>query len=51
LQAIKDCARFTEKDAAEALEYNALAQSWPEITRLSREGEPAPSRQEEMFEN
>jgi putative DNA methylase len=26
------------KRAAEALAYNALVQSWPEITRLAREG-------------
>jgi putative DNA methylase len=26
------------KRAAEALSYNALVQSWPEITRLAREG-------------
>ena len=40
-----------KKRAAEALSYNALVQSWPEITRLSREGEPAAPRQEKMFEN
>jgi hypothetical protein len=34
---------------AEALAYNALVQSWPKITRLSREGEPAASRKEKMF--
>ena len=27
-----------KKRAAEALSYNALVQSWPEITRLTREG-------------
>ena len=27
-----------EKRAAEALSYNALVQSWPEIVRLAREG-------------
>jgi putative DNA methylase len=27
-----------KKRAAEALSYNALVQSWPEITRLAREG-------------
>jgi putative DNA methylase len=27
-----------KKRAAEALSYNGLVQSWPEITRLSREG-------------
>jgi putative DNA methylase len=33
-----------KKRAAEALSYNGLVQSWPEITRLAREGavaEPA----------
>ncbi|MBX6741129.1 MAG: hypothetical protein IRY87_03660, partial [Acetobacteraceae bacterium] len=30
-----------KKRAAEALSYNALVQSWPEITRLAREGAPA----------
>lgn len=28
-----------KKRAAEALSYNGLVQSWPEITRLAREGE------------
>ena len=27
-----------KKRAAEALSYNGLVQSWPEITRLAREG-------------
>jgi putative DNA methylase len=27
-----------KKRAAEALAYNGLVQSWPEITRLAREG-------------
>jgi putative DNA methylase len=40
-----------KKRAAEALSYNALVQSWPEIARLSREGEPTAPRQEKMFEN
>ena len=30
-----------KKRAAEALSYNALVQSWPEITRLARGGAPA----------
>lgn len=30
-----------KKRAAEALSYNALVQSWPEITRLAREAERA----------
>jgi putative DNA methylase len=40
-----------KKRAAEALSYNALVQSWPEIARLAREGAPAPQRQEGLFEN
>ena len=40
-----------KKRAAEALSYNALVQSWPEITRLAREGgelsdQPIPFEQE-----
>jgi putative DNA methylase len=39
-----------KKRAAEALSYNGLVQSWPEITRLAREvGKPRPT-QAEMFE-
>jgi putative DNA methylase len=34
-----------KKRAAEALSYNGLVQSWPEITRLARAGTPAPSEQ------
>jgi hypothetical protein len=30
-----------KKRAAEALSYNALVQSWPESTRVAREGAPA----------
>ena len=38
-----------KKRANEALAYNALVQSWPEITRLSRETPaPAKPRQEEL---
>jgi putative DNA methylase len=40
-----------KKRAAEALSYNGLVQSWPEIARLAREGAPAPQRQESLFEN
>jgi putative DNA methylase len=40
-----------KKRAAEALSYNALVQSWPEIARLAREGEPTAPRQVKMFEN
>ncbi len=39
-----------KKRAAEALSYNALVQSWPEITRLAREGgTPRAAIQGEMF--
>ncbi|HZF39447.1 MAG TPA: hypothetical protein VE715_11510, partial [Blastocatellia bacterium] len=40
-----------KKRAAEALSYNGLVQSWPEIARLAREGAPAPQQQEGLFEN
>ena len=34
-----------KKRAPEALSYNGLVQSWPEITRLAREGgKPQPSQ-------
>ncbi|MFZ1416472.1 MAG: DUF1156 domain-containing protein [Defluviicoccus sp.] len=40
-----------KKRAAEALSYNGLVQSWPEITRLAREsGPPAAPAQSELFE-
>jgi putative DNA methylase len=40
-----------KKRAAEALSYNGLVQSWPEITRLAREsGPPAGPAQVELFE-
>jgi putative DNA methylase len=41
-----------KKRAAEALSYNGLVQSWPEITRLAREegGVASPVTQGEMFE-
>ena len=40
-----------KKRAAEALAYNALVQSWPEITRLARDsGRPAKITQPELFE-
>ena len=32
-----------KKRAAEALSYNGLVQSWPEITRLAREEERPPA--------
>ncbi|MFZ1058237.1 MAG: DUF1156 domain-containing protein [Candidatus Rokuibacteriota bacterium] len=38
------------KRAAEALSYNGLVQSWPEITRLAREGGGLPSEQGSLFE-
>lgn len=34
-----------KKRAPEALAYNGLVQSWPEITRLAREARPEPSEQ------
>jgi putative DNA methylase len=39
-----------KKRAQEALSYNALVQSWPEITRLAREGGKPRTEQAEMFE-
>lgn len=38
------------KRAAEALAYNALVQSWPEISRLSREDGKPRETQRQMFE-
>ena len=38
------------KRAAEALAYNALVQSWPEISRLAREGGKPRQTQRQMFE-
>lgn len=38
-----------KKRASEALSYNALVQSWPEISRLSREAKTAGPVQAEMF--
>ncbi len=37
-----------KKRASEALSYNSLVQSWPEIMRLAREGEPS---QTSMFDD
>jgi putative DNA methylase len=37
------------KRAAEALSYNALVQSWPEITRLAREGGKPKASQGQLF--
>ena len=39
-----------KKRAAEALSYNSLVQSWPEIMRLAREGSPPRPAQATMFE-
>ena len=39
-----------KKRAPEALAYNALVQSWPEITRLAREGSKPVKGQTEMYE-
>ncbi len=39
-----------KKRAAEALSYNGLVQSWPEITRLAREGGKPRAEQTTMFE-
>jgi putative DNA methylase len=39
-----------KKRAAEALQYNALVQSFPEITRLAREGGKSKTEQATLFE-
>ncbi|HUX11473.1 MAG TPA: hypothetical protein VMW87_00520, partial [Spirochaetia bacterium] len=39
-----------KKRAAEALSYNGLVQSWPEITRLARQGASAKAEQAELFQ-
>jgi putative DNA methylase len=39
-----------KKRAAEALAYNGLVQSWPEIARLAREGGLGRDKQGELFE-
>ena len=39
-----------KKRAQEALSYNGLVQSWPEITRLAREGAQAQPSQPQLFE-
>jgi putative DNA methylase len=39
-----------KKRAAEALSYNGLVQSWPEITRLAREGGKPRTTQSGLFE-
>jgi putative DNA methylase len=38
------------KRAAEALAYNALVQSWPEISRLAREGGKTRTEQTQLFD-
>jgi putative DNA methylase len=40
-----------KKRAAEALSYNGLVQSWPEITRLAREAVKSLKPQTEMFDD
>jgi putative DNA methylase len=40
-----------KKRAQEALSYNALVQSWPEIVRLGREGVKSKSEQANLFDN
>ena len=40
-----------KKRAAEALSYNALVQSWPEITRLAREGDRPRDEQTDLFDD
>jgi putative DNA methylase len=40
-----------KKRAAEALAYNGLVQSWPEITRLSREGRQPTDAQRTLFDD
>ncbi|MFZ2913039.1 MAG: hypothetical protein WAZ99_02470, partial [Rectinemataceae bacterium] len=39
-----------KKRAQEALSYNGLVQSWPEIMRLAQEGGKAPQKQSTLFE-
>ena len=38
-----------KKRAAEALSYNSLVQSWPEITRLAREEQKTEAEQTSLF--
>jgi len=38
-----------KKRSAEALSYNALVQSWPEITRLAQHGSKPKDRQSDLF--
>jgi putative DNA methylase len=40
-----------KKRAAEALSYNGLVQSWPEILRLAAESGRGPGRQASLFQN
>jgi putative DNA methylase len=39
-----------KKRAPEALSYNGLVQSWPEIQRLARQGGTPRAEQPELFE-
>jgi putative DNA methylase len=43
------CSRPQKKRAAEALAYNGLVQSWPEIARLAREGRRPETEQGALF--
>ena len=45
------CDRPQKKRPAEALSYNGLVQSWPEITRLARESGKSTSQQAALFES
>ena len=40
-----------KKRTTEALSYNALVQSWPEIIRLTREGERKQDKQTDLFDD
>jgi putative DNA methylase len=40
-----------KKRAAEALSYNALVQSWPEIIRISKEDKTVKPQQTNIFED
>jgi len=39
-----------KKRTQEALSYNSLVQSWPEITRLAREGKKSQPSQTQLFD-
>ena len=44
------CVSERKKRAQEALSYNGLVQSWPEIARLAREGGQARAAQGVLFD-